>query len=92
MGGTFGRGSPSSAEELLRTMRSLSVVEVYEPVSGRWTRDADLATARAHSSTSVVNGRVYVVGGLSLAPDAGTPGVKITFPGIEVYTPTHSAP
>jgi N-acetylneuraminic acid mutarotase len=92
MGGTFGRGSASSAEELMRTVRTLSVVEVYDPASGRWTRAADLATARGWFSTSVVNGKVYVVGGHSLAPDAGTLGVKITFPGIEVYTPTRSAP
>jgi hypothetical protein len=48
----------------------------------------DLATARGWFSTSGVNGKVYVVGGQSLAPDVGTLGVKITFPGIEVYTPT----
>jgi N-acetylneuraminic acid mutarotase len=92
MGGAFSRGSASSAEELLRTMRTLSVVEVYDPASGRWTRGADLATARGWFSTSVVNGKVYVVGGQSLAPDAGTLGVKITFPGMEVYTPSRSAP
>ena len=92
MGGAFSRGSASSAEELLRTMRTLSVVEVYDPASGRWTRGADLATARAWFSTSVVNGKVYVVGGQSLAPDAGTLGAKPTFPGIEVYTPARAAP
>ena len=92
MGGAFSRGSASSAEELLRTMRTLSVVEVYDPASGRWTRGADLATARGWFSTSVVNGKVYVVGGQSLAPDAETPGARITFPGMEVYTPTRSAP
>jgi N-acetylneuraminic acid mutarotase len=92
MGGAFSRGSASSAEELLRTMRTLSVVEVYDPASGRWTRAADLATARGWFSTSVVNGTVYVVGGQSLAPDAGTLGAKATFPGIEIYAPARSAP
>jgi N-acetylneuraminic acid mutarotase len=92
MGGTISPGSASSAEELLRNTRTLSVVEVYDPASGRWTRGADLATARACFSTSVVNGKVYVVGGLSLAPDAGTLGARTTFPGIEVYTPAGSAP
>ena len=87
MGGAFHRGPTSSTEELLRTVRTLSVVEVYDPASGRWTRGRDLATPRGWFSTSVVNGKVYVVGGHSVAPDAGTPGVKITFPGIEVYTP-----
>jgi N-acetylneuraminic acid mutarotase len=87
MGGAFHRGPTSSTEELLRTMRTLSLVEIYDPASGRWTTGADLATSRGWFSTSVVNGKVYVVGGRSVAPDAGTPGAGATFPGIEVYTP-----
>ena len=83
MGGAFGRGA-SSLEELMRTLHTLSVVEIYDPASGRWTRGADLATSRGWFSTSVVNGKVYVVGGRSVAPDGG----ETTFPGIEVYTPT----
>jgi N-acetylneuraminic acid mutarotase len=84
-GGAFSRGAASSTEELLRNTRTLSVVEVYDPASGRWTRGADLATSRAWFSTSVVNGKVYVVGGETL-------GARTTFPGIEVYTPNRSAP
>ena len=83
MGGAFHRGPTSSTEELLRTVRTLSVVEIYDPASGRWTKGADLATARGWFATNVVDGRVYVVGGRSVAP-----GGKATFPGIEVYTPT----
>jgi hypothetical protein len=37
-----------------RTVRSLSVVEIYDPASGRRTRGADLATARGWFSTSVL--------------------------------------
>jgi len=87
MGGAFHRGPTSSTEELLRTFRTLSVVEIYDPASGRWTRGADLATARGWFSTSVVNGKVYVAGGRS-APDGGILGARTTFPGIEVYAPT----
>jgi len=83
MGGAFHRGPTSSTEELVRTMRTLSVVEIYDPASGRWTEGAGLAISRGWFSTSVVNGKVYVVGGRSLAP-----GGKATFPGLEVYTPT----
>ena len=36
MGGAFFRGPTSSTEELMRTMRTLSVVEIYDPASGRW--------------------------------------------------------
>ena len=92
MGGASSSGPTASTEELLRTMRILSVVEVYDPASGRWTKAADLAAPRGWFSTSVVNGKVYVVGGHSLVPDAGALGVKVTFRGIEVYTPTRSAP
>jgi hypothetical protein len=92
MGGSITSGPGSSAQEVLRTLRTLSVVEVYDPASARWTRGADLATSRGWFSTSVVNGKVYVVGGQSLAPDAETPGARSTFPGMEVYTPDRSAP
>lgn len=85
MGGVISRGPASSAEEMLRTVRTVSVVEVYDPASGRWTRGRDLATPRGWFSTSTVNGKVYVVGGRSLAPDGGI--LDFTFPGIEVYTP-----
>ena len=88
MGGAIGKAGASSLEERLRSVRILSVVEIYDPASGCWTRGADLATARGWFSTSVVNGKVYVAGGRSLAPDGGILGAKPTFPGIEVYTPT----
>jgi len=84
MGGANSRGPASSAEEILRSLRTVSVVDVYDPASGRWTRDRDLATPRGWFSTSTVNGKVYVVGGRSLASDGGT---DFTFPEIEVYTP-----
>ena len=85
MGGSISSGPGSSAEEVLRTLRTLSVVEVYDPASGRWTRGRDLATPRGWFSTSTVNGKVYVVGGRSPARDGGI--LDFTFPGIEVYTP-----
>ena len=85
MGGSFSDGPASSTEELLRTLRILSVVEVYDPKSGRWTRGRDLAAPRGWFSTSTVNGKVYVVGGRSPAPDGGV--LAPTFPAIEVYTP-----
>ena len=85
MGGAFHGGPTSSTDELMRTMRILSVVEVYDPASGRWTRGRDLATPRGWFSTSTVNGKVYVVGGRYRTPDGGI--LDFTFPGIEVYTP-----
>ena len=88
MGGSISRGPASSAQEVLRTLRTLSVVEIYDPASGRWAKGADLATARGWFSTSVVNGKVYVVGGRSFTSDSASLEVNAAFPGIEVYTPT----
>ena len=85
MGGAIGLGQASSQEERARNTRPLSVVEIYDPGSGRWTSGRDLATARGWFSTSVVDGKVYVVGGRSLPPDGGILGV---IPGTEVYTLT----
>jgi N-acetylneuraminic acid mutarotase len=89
MGGSISSGPGSSAQEVLRTLRTLSVVEVYDPATGRWAKGRDLATPRGWFSTSTVNGKVYVVGGRSRTPDGGGSEVNFTFPGIEVYTPAH---
>ncbi len=41
----------------------LSTVEEYDPMSGKWTKRADMPTARMFLTTSVVNGRIYAIGG-----------------------------
>jgi N-acetylneuraminic acid mutarotase len=38
-------------------------VEEYNPATDTWTRKADMPTARFGLSTSVVNGRIYAIGG-----------------------------
>ncbi len=43
---------------------SLSVIEEYDPASDTWTRKADMPTPRHGFSTSVVNGLIYVMGGV----------------------------
>jgi N-acetylneuraminic acid mutarotase len=84
MGGIFSRGS--SLPEIVRNLQILSVVEVYDPVSGRWTRGRDLGAPRGWFSTSTMNGKIYVVGGRSPGPNGETME-NVTFPGVEVYTP-----
>jgi N-acetylneuraminic acid mutarotase len=44
----------------------LSTVEEYDPITDTWTRKADMPTARGWMSRSsaVVNGRIYVIGGI----------------------------
>ena len=43
----------------------LKSVEVYDPVSDRWSFAADLSYPRDDASAVAYNGRIYVVGGYS---------------------------
>jgi len=89
MGGIALHGQDSrSQEERMRNRTPLTVVEVYDPTNDRWTTDADPTTPRGRFSTSVVDGKLYVIGGRSLAPDGGIVEVDGAIPGLEVYTPT----
>ncbi|MBI1925875.1 hypothetical protein HYR99_16695 [Candidatus Poribacteria bacterium] len=38
-------------------------VEEYDPATDTWTKKSDMPTARSALSTSVVNGKIYVIGG-----------------------------
>ena len=58
---------------------SISTVEMYDPATNTWTRKADVPTPRCCFSTSVVNGKIYAIGG---ATDLLNP-----FPTVEVYDP-----
>jgi hypothetical protein len=86
------QGPQQEERPLTRSYHGAAVVngKIYDPASGRWTRGADLATARGWFSTSVVNGKVYLAGGRSFAPGRGM--LEVKFPEIEVYTPTPAAP
>ena len=41
-----------------------STVEEYDPVTNVWTKKTDMPTARQWLSTTVVNGKIYAIGGL----------------------------
>ena len=43
----------------------LNKVEAYDPVAGTWTTKAPMPTARYGLSTSVVDGKIYAIGGSS---------------------------
>jgi N-acetylneuraminic acid mutarotase len=42
----------------------LAVVEEYDPVTDKWTKKVDMPTGRKYLSTSVVNGKIYAIGGV----------------------------
>ncbi len=62
--------------------QNLSVMEVYDPVTDRWSRAADLPTARSGITASEVGGRIYV-----FADEKG----EGTFRENETYDPTRDA-
>jgi hypothetical protein len=60
-------------------------VEEYDPATDTWTRKADMPTARDSLSTSVVNGKIYAIGG-AMSGD----GVSLSI--IEEYDPAFARP
>ena len=44
--------------------RALSKVEMYDPATDTWTQKADMPTPRSYLSTSVMDGKIYAMGGL----------------------------
>jgi N-acetylneuraminic acid mutarotase len=59
IGGAPGGGAPGGGQ----WFQGLSTVEEYDPATDTWRPKADMPTARMYLSTSVVNGRVYAIGG-----------------------------
>ena len=58
-GGTYWEGSKGNWVRKIFSAR----VDAFDPVSEKWTRLADLPVALAYAASTVVDGRMYVVGG-----------------------------
>jgi N-acetylneuraminic acid mutarotase len=56
-----------------------STVLMYDPATDTWTKKADMPTARARLSTSVVDGKIYAIG--------GSPHKDADVAAVEVYDP-----
>jgi hypothetical protein len=56
-----------------------STLEEYDPMTDTWKEVASMPTARYWPSSSVVDGKIYVVG--------GSPGGGALLPTMEEYTP-----
>ena len=61
----------------------LSSIEVYEPKRNNWTEVGDMPTAKAGHTASVINGKIYVMGGYFRSQGQGTTDFKT----IEIYHP-----
>lgn len=58
----------------------LATVEMYDPKSNEWETRTDMPTARAGMATSVVNGKIYVIGGTLIPAWQNTDKVEIYDP------------
>ncbi len=61
-GKIYAVGGAKGRTDLLRSM-PLQIVEEYQPATDTWTRKADMPTARNALSVSVVDGKIYAIGG-----------------------------
>ena len=89
-------GSTSSLVSRGRQIRQggiLPTVEEYDPATNNWTRKADMPTARELLSTSVVNGKIYAIGGMINqvvhpgGPNRSREILSIPVPTVEAYDP-----
>ena len=51
--------------------KKLPTVEMYDPVTDTWTQKADMPTPRSYLSTSVMDGKIYAIGGMSSSTEQG---------------------
>ena len=70
---------------------SISTVEEYDPKSDVWTKKADIPTARDTMAVSVVNGKLYVIGG-AFGCDEPTPLVEAYDPLTDKWTKKANMP
>jgi N-acetylneuraminic acid mutarotase len=63
-----------------------SAAEVYDPMTDTWTEAPDLPTPRLGHSSTIVNGKVYVIGGSVQFPGHGLSNVDIYDPTTGVWT------
>ena len=73
---------------------TLSKVEMYDPETDTWERRMDMPTPRSAVSTSVVDGKIFVIGGAQLKKIKGYRGWGIEakkLPTVEMYDPTTDA-
>lgn len=82
-----GFGNPGSDRgTLVYPERQSRALEVFEPASGDWERRADMPGGRHHLQAAALDGRLYVLGGSGICPEAC--GFKNTF---WVYDPQQDA-
>ena len=62
-------------------------LEVYDPATNIWTRKADMQTARSSATACVVDGKIYVIGGIAgNLEGASLPIVDEYDPAMDIWT------
>jgi len=61
-----------------------SVNEVYDPVTDTWTKRASMPTARLNLRANVVNGKIYLIGGIP-TPDTGRTLNEVYDPASDIW-------
>ncbi len=64
----------------------ISIVEEYDPATDRWTRKADMPTARCMFSSAVINGKIYVLGGASMVHEDILSIVEVYDPSLDRWS------
>ncbi len=77
-GASVSIGSYSGAE-------TFSTVEEYDPATDTWTTKSEMPTARGFHSASVVDGRIYVIGGSPSIPFSGILALEVYDPATDTW-------
>jgi N-acetylneuraminic acid mutarotase len=67
--------------------RDLSTVEAYDPSTDTWTKKTDMPSARCTSAAAVVDGIIYVIGGVFATPAGYQTGDVEILSTVEAYDP-----
>jgi N-acetylneuraminic acid mutarotase len=67
-------------------------VQEYDPKTDTWERKSDIPTARCYFSTSVVDGKIYAIGGANVAFGPGLPQVEEYDPASDTWTKKKDMP
>lgn len=68
------------------------IVEEYDPITDTWTRKADMPTSRCMFCTSVVNNKIYAIGGISMVYEDTLSIVEVYDPETDTWTTSASMP
>jgi len=81
-GKIYAIGGGSAYSSAYASAKTFSTVEEYDPATDAWTTKSEMPTARGFHDASVVDGRIYIIGGTSSIPNSGTAILAV-----EVYEP-----